>query len=251
MQKKCAFISGATAGIGEATAMQLAQQGYSLVLTGRRNERLQKLKEKLSEITKVETITFDVSSREACEKVFAENKEKIRQVDTLINNAGLARGVEKVQEARIDDWEGMIDTNVKGLLYLTRLLLPILEKNQPSHIINIGSVAGRGVYPGGTVYAATKFAVRALTEGMRMDLMGRNIRVTNISPGMVETEFSKVRLKDDDKAAAVYQGMKPLTAADIAECISWSLLRPAHVNIQEMLVYPTEQASMHHVHREA
>lgn len=245
-----AFITGATAGIGHATAKKLAEEGIHLVLSGRRKDRLEQLKTELSGQVSVETLAFDVSDRSSCEQQLNQNKDLLLDVDVLINNAGLARGVEPAHQASLDDWEEMIDTNVKGLMTLTRLFLPILEKKPKAHIVNLGSVAGRGVYPGGAVYCSSKFAVRAFTEGLRMDLLGKNIRVTNIAPGMVETEFSQVRLRDDEKAKEVYQGMKPLSAEDIADCILWSLKRPDHVNIQEMVVYPTQQASMYHVHRD-
>ncbi len=244
--EKWTLITGATSGIGRATASLLAKNKTSLILTGRRSERLAEIKTQLEEnfSANVETLCFDVSDRRACESVFKENEELLSQTQTLINNAGLARGVEPMDEASIDDWEEMINTNVKGLLYMTRLCLPFLKKNSPSHIVNVGSVAGRWAYPGGGVYASTKFAVRALSEGLRMDLNGQNVRVTNICPGLVETEFSNVRLKDDKKAKEVYEGMTPLKAKDIAECIFWSLERPSHVNIQEMIVFPTDQASV-------
>lgn len=231
----------------------MAKNKSSLILTGRRSERLSEIKANLEEnfSANIETLCFDVSDRKACESVFKENEELLSQTQTLINNAGLARGVEPMDQASLDDWEEMIDTNIKGLLYMTRLCLPFLRKNQPSHIVNVGSVAGRWTYPGGGVYCSTKFAVRALSESLRMDLNGKNVRVTNICPGLVETEFSNVRLEDDEKAKAVYQGLTPLKAKDIAECIAWSLDRPEHVNIQEMVVFPTDQASVGLVNRES
>lgn len=251
--EKWTLITGATSGIGRATASLLAKNKSSLILTGRRSERLSEIKANLEEnfSANIETLCFDVSDRKACESVFKENEELLSQTQTLINNAGLARGVEPMDQASLDDWEEMIDTNIKGLLYMTRLCLPFLRKNQPSHIVNVGSVAGRWTYPGGGVYCSTKFAVRALSESLRMDLNGKNVRVTNICPGLVETEFSNVRLEDDEKAKAVYQGLTPLKAKDIAECIAWSLDRPEHVNIQEMVVFPTDQASVGLVNRES
>lgn len=244
-----AFVSGATAGIGRATALWLGRRGVNLVVNGRRADRLQELKQELSGEVGIETLAFDVSKREQCERAFEENEKILSRVSILINNAGLARGVDPMQNASLDDWDEMIDVNVKGLLYLTRLFLPSFEKKTWAHIVNVGSVAGRGVYPGGGVYCASKFAVRALTEGLRMDLLGKNIRVSNISPGMVESEFSLARLQDERKAKAVYRGMTPLRPEDIADCIGWCLARPAHVNIQEMMVYPVDQGSMYHVHR--
>lgn len=248
---KWAIVTGATAGIGTSTSLLMAKNGWNLILTGRRDQRLKEISNNIQEkfAVSVETLCFDVSDRKACESVFAEHKDTFSKASVLVNNAGLARGVDKIQDANIDDWDEMIDTNVKGLLYMTRLAIPHLKQNQPAHIVNIGSVAGRWAYPGGGVYCSTKFAVRAISEGLRMDLNGENIRVTNISPGLVETEFSKVRLRDDEKAEAVYQGLDALTPEDIAECVSWSIERPAHVNIQEMVVYPTAQASVTQVHR--
>ena len=249
--KAKALITGATAGIGEATAKLLGKNSWNLILTGRREDRLKKLKSELESqySTQVLTLCFDVSQRSECESVFKEYEKELSQVSVLINNAGLARGTDKLDQANLDDWEEMIDTNVKGLLYMTRLTLPILKTKEKAHIVNIGSVAGRWTYPNGGVYCSTKFAVRAITEGLRMDLNGSPIRVTNIAPGMVETEFSKVRFQDDSKAKALYQGLVPLHPEDIAECVEWSISRPAHVNIQEMVVFPTAQASVTQVHR--
>ena len=249
--KTCALITGATAGIGQSTALLMAKNGYDLIITGRRSQKLEELSNQIQENYSVSclALSFDISDREQCESVFKEHEKSLSQISILINNAGLARGVAPMDEAPLDDWDEMIDTNIKGLLYITRLSLPHLKNNQPSHIINIGSVAGRWVYPGGGVYCATKHSVRAITEGLRMDLNGEDIRVTNISPGLVETEFSQVRLRDNEKAKQVYQGLSPLTGDDIADCILWSLQRPKHVNIQEMVVYPTAQASVNLVAR--
>lgn len=240
-----AVISGASSGIGWATAEQLAGAGWNLVLLARRKDRLEALKKKLK--CEVQTFVLDVQSKAACEKLAGELKGV--SVEALINNAGLAKGVARMQDAETADWDVMIDTNVKGLLYLTRALLPGMIERKKGHIVNVGSVAGRWVYPGGGVYCATKFAVRALSEGLRMDLLGTPVRVTNIEPGMVETEFSEVRLGDAERAKAVYRGLKPLSAADIAESIVWSLSRPAHVNIQEMVIFPTDQAAIQLVNR--
>ncbi len=250
MRKKV-LITGATAGIGKATAYLLAKKGYALILTGRRTERLQEIKSHLEEnySADISTLCFDLSKRKECEDIFNEYKDILSQTNILINNAGLARATDSMDQANIDDWEEMIDTNIKGLLYMTRLCLPYLKSNSPSHIVNVASVAGRWVYPGGGVYCSTKFAVRALTEGLRMDLNGSNVRITNISPGMVETEFSLVRLRDEEKAKHVYDGVNSLTAEDIAESIVWSLERPLHVNIQELVIFPTDQASVGLVHR--
>ena len=249
LSRRWAFISGATSGIGQATAKLLAKNQVSLILNGRRRDRLELLQKALSQETKVHIAAFDVSSRVECERALIQHEKQFAEVSVLVNNAGLAHGADPLHKAAVDDWEKMIDTNVKGVLYLTRMFLPFLEKNASSHIVNIGSVAGRGVYPGGAVYCATKYAIAALTEGLRMDLQGKKIRVTNIAPGMVETEFSQVRFKDADKASAVYRGMTPLSGNDIAESIVWCLSRPANVNIQEMTIYPTDQASLYHVYR--
>lgn len=244
LQGRWALITGATAGIGRATAEQLAAEKCHLILTGRRADRLTAIANELREKhqIQVETLEFDLSKRAEAEKTL--NAFDLSRVSILVNNAGLGLGTDKIQDAKLDDLEQMVDTNVKGLLFVTRLCLPHLIKNGASQIVNIGSVAGRWVYPGGATYCATKFAVRALTEGLRMDLMGTPIRVTNIEPGMVETEFSVVRLNDVDKAKAVYKGLQPLVAEDIAETIVWCLSRPAHVNIQELLIYPTAQAGV-------
>lgn len=248
---KTALITGSTSGIGRATALTLAQKGWSLILNGRREslllELMRELKSKYD--VPVSLLAFDISDRKKCEEIFQTHKDLLSNISVLVNNAGLARGVDSMDAANLDDWEEMIDTNIKGLLYITRLSLPFLKTHTSSHIVNLGSVAGRWVYPGGGVYCSTKFAVRALTEGLRMDLHGTGIRVTNISPGLVETEFSLVRLKDQEKANKVYQGYTPLKPQDIAEAIEWSISRPVHVNIQELVIYPTDQASPTMVNR--
>lgn len=240
-----ALITGATAGIGLATAEILAQKGMNLLITGRRQQRLEDLKARLEKAhsIKIETLCFDIQDYKACE---ATVLPKIKEIPLyiLVNNSGLAKGVEPFQEGQIADWEQMIDTNIKGLLYMTRLVLPYMLKNKSGHIVNLGSVAGRWVYPGGAVYCATKFAVRSISEALRMDLLGTPIRVTNIEPGMVETEFSEVRLEDKYKAKKVYQGVNALKAQDIAETIAWCVERPGHVNIQELVIYPTQQAAV-------
>ena len=240
-------ITGATSGFGEATARLLAKRWpeCTLLLTGRRRERLDALVKEIGE-KRASGFCFDVRDRAACEE-FARNAGPVQ---VLINNAGLAAGLDSFQEAKVEDWENMIDTNLKGLLYVTRALVPGMIARREGHIVNMGSIAGHVMYPKGHVYAATKFAVKALNEGLRMDLLGSNVRVTSIDPGMAETEFSVVRFKgDEEKAKSVYKGMRPLTGEDIAECIAWSLERPAHVNIQEIVVMPTDQASPRDVHR--
>jgi 3-hydroxy acid dehydrogenase / malonic semialdehyde reductase len=247
-----ALITGASAGIGWATALELAPMVEVLVLTGRRSDRLLALKEEIESNHSVEVLplVFDVSRREEVSEILAQHRGVLEGLNVLVNNAGLALGTAPMDEGALDDWETMVDTNIKGLLYMTRSLIPFLKHNRPSHIVNLGSVAGRWTYPGGGVYCATKFAVRAITEGLRMDLSGQGIRVTNISPGMVETEFSEVRFGDKDKARGVYSGMTPLSAQDIARCISWCLSQPEHVNVQELVIYPTDQASVGLVHRD-
>lgn len=250
MEKGTVFISGATSGIGQATARRLATAGYALILTGRREDRLKALSQELNDQTDVQTAVLDVRDAFQLRQVFDAHPEWFAKVSVLVNNAGLAAGTEKLQEANPEDWDTMIDTNIKGLLALTHRFLPGMIARRGGHIVNLGSVAGRQVYPGGGVYCATKFAVRALTEGLRLDLMGTGVRVTNISPGMVETEFSEVRMKSAVKAKAVYQGMTPLSAEDIADAIYWSIERPPHVNIQELVIYPTDQAGIGFVHRQ-
>ncbi len=244
---KRALITGATSGIGLATAEMLLAEGYEVMLVGRRLERLEKIQKKNKK--KVQIAKLDVTSHKSVAKFFAEEKKYLSKCDVLINCAGLAKGKESFQNANVEDWETMIDTNIKGLLYFSRLMLPFFIENSGGHIVNLGSVAGRYVYPGGSIYCATKFAVRAISEGLRMDLLGTGIRISNVEPGMVNTEFSKVRMGSQEEADRVYKGMTPLTADDIAESVLWCLSRPARVNIQEMVIYPTDQASVYHVHR--
>lgn len=246
LKGRWALVTGASAGFGKSIAENLAAAGINVVVTARRKDRLETLCRDLSSRYGVQTLplAFDISNRVEVEKALAANSSTIQKISILVNNAGLARGVEAVQDANLDDWDVMIDTNVKGLLYVTRLVLPSLLKNAPGHIVNIGSVAGRWTYPGGAVYSATKFAVRALSDSLRMDLMGKNIRVSNIEPGMAETEFSDVRLGDSEKAKAIYRGMTPLKPVDIAETVLWCLDRPAHVNIQELVIFPTDQVGV-------
>lgn len=247
--KGLALITGASSGIGAATAHLLAKAGYDLVLLARRQELLKELSQKInSEFkVKIQNLSVDVTDWSALSTLKLESMK----VDVVVNNAGLARGTDKVSVGQVADWDQMIDTNVKGLLYVTRLVLPKMVEANHGHIVNIGSVAGRWVYPGGAVYCATKFAVRALSEGLRHDLLGSKVRVTNIEPGMVETEFSEVRFGNKEKAKAVYRGMQPLSAEDVAESILWSIDRPQHVNIQELVIYPTDQASVGSVHRKS
>lgn len=247
------LVTGATSGIGKACAELFAKNKRNLFLIGRRSDRLKKIKHSLEAEwgVKVETAELDISCRRSVEDFGKKYQNQLEEVEALINNAGLAVGRDLIQEGNLSDWDKMMDVNVKGLLYITRQLLPFFVEKKSGHIINLGSVAGRWVYPRGNIYCATKRAVSALTEALRQDLLGTGIRVTEISPGMVETEFSLVRFGGDaEKAKAIYQGMKPLSAEDIAEAVVWSFLRPTHVNIQEMVIYPTQQATTGLVHRD-
>lgn len=246
------LITGASSGIGEAVAKRIAKDSelkkQGLFLVARRKERLQKLAAQLSKSCKVEIAPLDVSDQKA---VDAFSQAHAKKVTSLINNAGLALGLKPVTELTPAEWNTMIDTNLKGLIAMTHAVLPQLLKRKSGHIVNLGSVAGYMTYPKGHVYCATKYAVRSFNEALRLDLMGSGIRVTEVAPGMVETEFSQVRLGDPDAAKKVYLGMKPLSADDIADCIVWAMSRPKHVNIQSMVVYPTDQASPMHVHRKS
>lgn len=248
LKDKVVFISGATAGIGEACAREFAVSGSRLILAARRQERLEKLKKVLP--TEVTTLVLDVRSRAAVKQAIASLLEEWRAIDVLVNNAGLGRGLDKLHEGNPDGWDEMIDTNVKGLLYVSREILPGMVERGRGHVINIGSIAGHEVYPGGNVYCATKHAVGALTKGMRIDLVDTPIRVSTVDPGLVETEFSQVRFYgDEDRAVKVYQGYKPLEPADIAECVVWIADRPEHVQIAEVIVFPTAQRSAALVHK--
>jgi len=241
-----ALITGATAGIGLATAKLLAKNGWNLILTGRRKERLEKLSENLTSTfnIKVYTLSFDIRKQNEVENAIESLPEEWKKIDLLLNNAGLAVGLNSIQEGEIDDWERMIDTNIKGLLYMTRKVAPLMIENKSGHIVNMGSIAGKETYPNGNVYSATKHAVDALNKGMRIDLLPHNIKVTAINPGMVETEFSVVRFKgDEERAKKVYMGLQPLTPEDIAETIYWVVSRPAHVNINDIIIMPTVQAN--------
>jgi hypothetical protein len=248
---KKAIVTGASAGIGRATALKLLEAGCDVLLLARRAERLESLKNEWSSKfpdRKIITEVCDLHSNEQIDQTFQKNKTWLEGLNILVNNAGLARGSDTFQNAQWEHWDEMIDINLKSLLYVTRKLIANLEKNE-GHILNLGSVAGRWVYPGGSVYCATKFAVRAISDGLRQDLLGKNVRVTNIEPGMVETEFSEVRFQDKEKAKNVYKNMRPLSSEDIADTILWTLSRPAHVNIQELVIYPTDQASPTQVFR--
>ncbi|MDP4185204.1 MAG: SDR family oxidoreductase [Bacteroidota bacterium] len=244
--EKTVLITGATAGIGQACAKIFAENKYKLILTGRRSERLESLKNELQQQYQVEIITlnFDVRDKNQVETAIDSLPETWKAIDILINNAGLAAGLDPIQLGDIDDWERMIDTNLKGLLYMSRKVSPLMTARKSGHIINISSIAGKEVYPNGNVYCATKHAVSALTRGMRIDLLPYGIKVSAICPGMVETEFSVVRFHgDEDKAGKVYDGLTPLSAMDIAETIYFMATRPAHVNLDDVVIMPTAQGS--------
>ena len=250
--KKTALITGATSGIGHATATLLAKNDFDVIITGRRAERLNKMKDMLIKETGsgVIPLVFDVRDHAAVIKALGTLPDKWKKIDVLVNNAGGAEGLDLFHEASLEDWETMIDANIKGLLYISREVVKGMVERNSGHIINIGSVSGREVYEKGSVYCSTKFAVDAITRGMRIDLLKHNIRVTNIEPGMVKTEFSLVRFKGDkEKADQVYEGVTPLTGEDIAETILFVVTRPPHVNINDMLVMPTAQASAYYLNR--
>ncbi|MFA9370389.1 MAG: SDR family NAD(P)-dependent oxidoreductase [Labilibaculum antarcticum] len=250
---KIAFITGATAGIGEACAKKLAEIGFDLIISGRRKEKLEILQHELiaNYQVKVFSIELDVRNQKEVESKIKSLPEKWNKIDLLLNNAGLAVGVSSFQEGIIDDWERMIDTNLKGLLYVTRAITPLMIERKKGQIINITSVAGKEVYPGGNVYCATKHAVDAITKGMRIDLLPHNIKVCSLAPGMVDTEFSLVRFKgDSEKAEQVYNGFTPLYAEDIAETVEFIATRPAHVNINDILIMPNDQATARDVNKQ-
>jgi len=250
---KIALITGATAGIGAACAHTFAQQGYHLILTGRREERLQRMAHDLNAkyAVDIKTLVFDIRDREELSYCLDTLPAEWKKVDVLINNAGLSQGLEPLQQGSLDDWDTMIDTNIKGLLYMSRKVSEWMTEQRKGHIINIGSIAGKEVYPNGNVYCATKHAVDALNKAMRIDLLPHGIKVTAIHPGMVETEFSLVRFKGDEaRARKVYDGFEPLHAEDIAETIWFVVSRPAHVTINDLLIMPTAQANATTVKRD-
>ena len=240
---KTVLITGATSGIGKATAFELAKKKYNLIICGRRKDRLTIIEKELSRFTKVASLCFDVRDKKAVFSEIDSLSGEFKEIDILINNAGNAHGLDPVQSGDLEDWDAMMDINVKGLLYVSKAIIPEMTKRAKGHIINIGSSAGKEVYPKGAVYCASKHAVIAITDGMRIDLNPFGIKVTAINPGLVETEFSKVRFKGSYKADNVYKGYKALQAKDIAEIIAFALSRPAHVNIADLLVFPTAQAS--------
>ena len=241
---KTVLITGATSGIGAATARLLAKHNYKVILCGRREDRLMDLEKKLSAFTEVHTLQFDVRDKNAVLKSIQSLPSHFSVIDVLINNAGNAHGLDPIQMGNLDDWDAMIDINVKGLLYVSKAVIPQMIARKSGHIINIGSTAAKEVYPNGNVYCASKHAVDALNQGMRMDLNQYGIRVGAIHPGMVETEFSEVRFKGDvERASKVYQGFEPLKPEDIADIIHFVVSRPYHVNIADLVVMPTAQAS--------
>ena len=250
--RKIVLITGATSGIGEACARKFAQGGYDVIITGRRAQLLANLKKELeAEGVRVLALAFDVRNRNAATAAINSLPLEWQQIDVLINNAGLALGLEPEYEGSFEDWETMIDTNIKGLLTMTRLVVPRMVKRDSGHVINIGSVAGDAAYAGGNVYCGTKAAVKTITDGLGIDLAHTSVRVTNVKPGLVETHFSNVRFHgNDSRAEKVYEGVKPLTGADIAEVVFYAASAPAHVQIAEVLVLATHQANGSVLHRD-
>ena len=243
MSKKTVLITGATSGIGKSTAYRLADSKMQLIICGRRREVLDKIREDLSKLTSIITLCFDVSDNNQVKKAIESLPDEFKQIDIPINNAGNAHGLDKIQDGNIEDWDNMIDSNVKGFLYVAKAVIPRMVQNSSGHIINIGSLAGREVYEKGNVYCATKHAVNAISKGMRIDLNKHNIKVSEINPGLVETNFSKVRFKGDAIADTVYKGYKALQAEDIAEIIEFVISRPDHVNLADVLILPQDQAT--------
>ncbi len=248
---KVALITGATSGIGKATALKAAEAGFNIIITGRRSDRLEQLAREIQEKgVEVLPLHFDIRQQTAVQQAIENLTGNWRNIAVLVNNAGLAVGVSPIQEGVLDDWERMIDTNIKGLLYITRAVAPLMIANNAGHIVNLASIAGKEVYPGGNVYCATKHAVDALSKAMRTDMLKHNIKVTNIAPGMVETEFSIVRYKGDEEAARnVYKGMTPLTNEDIADTILFAITRPPHVCLNDIVIMPTAQANSRDVNK--
>lgn len=248
---KTVLVTGATAGIGKATAELLAQHKFNLIICGRRKDRLVSMQKSLETFTSVHIGSFDIRDKEAVSKFVASLPTPFNKIDVLINNAGNAHGLDEIHEGSIDDWEAMIDINVKGLLYMSRAISPQMVERKSGHIINIGSIAGKESYTKGNVYCGSKHAVDAINNGMRMDLFKYGVKVSQICPGLVNTEFSDVRFKGDhSKSEAVYQGMTPLKAEDIAEIIHFVITRPKHVNISDTIVLPLDQAASTMVHRQ-
>jgi NADP-dependent 3-hydroxy acid dehydrogenase YdfG len=250
---KTVFITGASAGIGEATAYAFAVEGARLLLCARRKDKVDAVAKRAQEngAAAVHTFELDVRKQAAVEAAIAALPVEWAAIDILVNNAGLSRGLDKLYEGKVQDWEEMIDTNVKGLLYVTRAVVPGMVERKAGHIVNLGSTAGELPYPGGAVYCATKSAEKSINDGLRQDLLGTPVRVTSIDPGMVETDFSRVRFRgDEERAAKVYQGVTPLTPADVADAIVWAVSRPVHVNIAHVLMTPVAQANSLMFHRE-
>ena len=244
MENKTAIITGATSGIGMATAKLFAKNGVKLILCGRREDRLKKLSEELSALTDIHTLTFDIRNRDEVFKAIQLLPKHFSEIDILINNAGNAHGMDPIDEGNIEDWDAMLDINVKGLLYVSKAIIPKMIERKSGHIINIGSTAGKEVYPKGNVYCASKHAVDAINQGMRLDLNGKGIKVGAINPGLVQTEFREVRFKgDSEKAEKVYQGYTPLKPEDVADIIWFAVTRPPHVNIADLTVMCLDQAS--------
>ncbi len=254
LKNKIVFITGASAGIGKACAEAFAEEGAKLILAARRISKIEELASSLKEKFGTESFTFklDVRDRKEVEKSISALPESWKAIDILVNNAGLGRGLNKLYEDDVDGWEEMIDTNIKGLLYVTRSVVPGMVERGSGHVINLGSIAGHEAYPKGSVYCATKHAVAAITRSLRMDLLGTGVRVSSVDPGMVETEFSIVRFNgDEQKAKEVYKGLTPLTGKDIAEAIQFCATRPPHANINEMIIMPSAQANAFVIHRES
>jgi len=250
---KTIMVTGATAGFGRAIAIKFAKNGYDIIITGRRKERLSELEKELLSFAgiRVLSLNFDVRNRKEVADVISGLAVEWKKIDILVNNAGLAVGLDHIDTGNIDDWERMIDTNIKGLLYMTRAVAPLMVGRNEGHIFNISSIAGRDLYENGNVYCASKHAVDALSKGMRIDLLKNNIKVTNIAPGLAETEFSLVRFKGDAERAKVpYKGIKPLVAEDIAEVIYFCATLPDHVTINDIVITPTGQASANHYYRQ-
>ncbi len=250
---KIALITGATSGIGKATATLLAKNKFDIILTGRRIDRLAQIAKEIKKQFGVQVLplSFDVRNYEEVKKYLGNLPDDWQNIDVLVNNAGLAVGTETIDKGEIDDWNRMIDTNIKGLLYVSKLIMPLMIKRQKGHILNIASIAGKEVYLNGNVYCATKHAVDALSKAMRIDLLPHNIKVTNVAPGMIDTEFSVVRYKgNQEKADEVYKNMEPLLAKDIAEIILFAVQRPAHVTLNDIVIMPTAQANTSHLRRE-
>ncbi len=241
---KTAFITGATSGIGRATAQLLGKNGYRIIACGRRKDRLAELKKQLEADTEIITLSFDVRDKNSVFSAINSLPENWKTINLLLNNAGNAHGMASIEEGTIEDWDAMIDINVKGLLYVSKAIIPLMIERQSGHIINIGSIAGKEVYPNGNVYCASKYAVDALNSGMRIDLNKHNIKVSQIAPGLVETEFSMVRFKGDaDRSKSVYEGYDALQPQDLAELILFMATRPAHVNLADILILPQAQAT--------